>query len=244
MTQGIATEHRPNLKRLELHITYRCNLRCTHCSNLITVAPSNECMSLAAIQRVLDDSVRLQWFWEWLVLHGGEPTLHPRFAEICALLGAFKRERSRYTEIVLCTNGCGDKVAAGIAVAESHGFKIENSKKTGTREVWYHIPLYSSAQDRGEDYRLGCFQTSRCGIALTERGFYECSPAASMYRVFGYEPLARTLDELTEERLAAGFALHCRHCGYAALAQRQQPGAPLSPVWEQAAQAYAQYSHD
>lgn len=238
MGKAIPTDHRPAVRSLEVHITYRCNLRCLHCSNLIEQAPSNETMPPATVAALLADSVRLDYRWERIVLHGGEPTLHPDLDEICEMLAAYKRDHNPACGIYICTNGHGEKVAAGIEVARRHGVGIENSMKGGGQDVYYHHALSSSPADLGEDYNLGCFQTSKCGIAYTMRGFYECSPAASAWRLFGYAPMATRLEDVTEERLAAGFAEHCKHCGYSRINSGANVNAPYSETWKAAIDAY------
>lgn len=236
--RAIPTGHFPNINHLEIHITYTCNLRCAHCSNNITEAPSNETMPASKVRELLADSVRLHWPWEWLVLHGGEPSLHPELEEICSALAEYKREYNHGVRLYICTNGFGDKVKERLTIAAKYGVELENSKKTGEKLVAVHRPLHVSPMDMGEDYYLGCFQTSRCGIALNNHGFYECSPAASGQRLFGYKPLATKLEDVTVAVLSQGFQEHCKHCGYARLSEEPNPHAPLSKTWKEASEAY------
>lgn len=238
MSNAIPTTHRPNLHHCELHITYACQLRCVHCSNNITEAPSNETMSVERIREFLTDSVRLKWSWEWLVLHGGEPSSHPQLREICEALAVYKRDHNHGVRLYICTNGFGEAVQIRLAIAVAYGIGLENSKKTGEKLVAVHRPLHVSPLDMGEDYQLGCFQSSSCGIAFNNHGFYECSPAASGQRIFGYEPLATRLEDVTEELLMKGYHEHCKHCGYARLNEDANPGAALSTTWQKASDAY------
>ncbi len=253
MSNAIPTHHLPNIRHLEIHITYRCNLRCNHCSNLITQAPSNETMTIAKLQEMLDDSARLNWPWEWLVLHGGEPTMHPQFEDVCAALRTYKHQHNRDVSLFVCTNGHGDRVREQMRVAARYGVKPESSGKVADPNVSYHVPFSVAAIDTGEDYMLGCFQSSKCGISYTNQGYYECSPAASAFRVFGYEPMAKRLDDVTVDALKAGYALHCARCGYARV---EDPGRmvthkdvkgpqqaanvtrPMSETWKTATDAY------
>lgn len=195
-------------------------------------------MALDKMDTFLADSARLKWPWEWLVLHGGEPSLSPQLEVICYALAYYKREFNHGVRLYICTNGFGEKVQAGLAIAAKYGIGLENSKKTGEKLVAVHRPLHVSPLDMGEDYQLGCFQSSSCGIAFNNHGFYECSPAASGQRIFGYEPLATRLEDVTEELLMKGFALHCKHCGYARLSEEANPSAPLSKTWQEAGDAY------
>lgn len=218
MSQGIPTAHVPTLKSLEIHCTYRCNLRCAHCSNLIQQAPSLETMTGDRIQEILDESTGLGWPWERMVLHGGEPTLHPLFEDVCRRMAEYRDRSNPSCKVYLCTNGYGNRVSQGIQIAKKYGIIEANSNKGQYKEPNFpdsHIPLSVSPIDLGEDYHLGCFQSSQCGIAVTNQGYYECSPAAAAHRVFGYDPIATRLADLTVEKLIAGFAKHCGHCGYA-----------------------------
>ena len=239
MSTAITTDHLPNIHHLEIHITYVCNLACAHCHNLAAQAPSSEMMPAFRVELLLRESARLHWPWAWIVLHGGEPTLHPELHEICTLLHDYKWACNHGVKLAIVTNGRGEKVTAGIEIARQHGLVIENSHKEDGHEFPSgHVPVCSSPEDAGEDYHLGCFQSSQCGIAYTNRGFYECSPAASAWRVFGYAPLATELRDVTAEKLAAGFATHCRHCGYARKELKGDPRAPMSKTWAKAIEKY------
>jgi hypothetical protein len=153
--------------------------------------------------------------------------MHPQFEAVCGIFAKYRREHNPEVVVSLTTNGVGRKVAEGIKIAEGFGMEIGNSEKEAGNDYPDHVPLSYSPADLDEDYYLGCFQSSICGIAVTNQGYYECSPAASAYRVLGYEPLAVKLADVTVEKLAAGFALHCKHCGYA----RKLPlyGDPYAP---------------
>lgn len=261
--ESIPTKHLPNLRHLEIHVTYRCNMHppCRHCSNLVQQAPSNEIMPVERIAWLLRESVRLHWPWEWLVLHGGEPTLHPRFEDICRLLADYREDHNVKVKLALCTNGVGDKVLAGIEIARRHGIFIENSHKKPGDQFPRHVPISYSPTDLGEYYHLGCFESSRDGIAFNNQGFYACSPAAAAHRLFGYQPLATTLSQVTVERLAGGFQQHCQHCGYArklwvlgdsnaepgtfrrrlwefTMLLASRPHAPMTKTWKTACMAY------
>lgn len=238
MSRAIPTTHTPNIRHLEIHITYRCNLRCAHCSNNITEAPSNETMPVEKVYELIRDSIELKWPWEWLVLHGGEPSLHPDLEKICEALSQYKWIHNHGCRTLICTNGFGDVVNERLKIASRYGVKPENSQKTGEKLVAIHRPLHVSPLDNGEDYYLGCFQSSSCGIAMNNHGFYECSPAASGQRLFGYEPLATRLADVTEAVMAKGFHEHCKHCGYARASTEADPSAPLSKTWAEASARY------
>lgn len=234
----------PCIERLEIHVTYRCNLRCAHCHNLVGAAPCNEDMTLDCLKGMLDESVALKYQWKWLVLHGGEPTMHPEFRTICQMLAHYKQIANPDVELKLTTNGHGPHNDDAVKVATEYGFEIYNSKKDGsTPFVSYHAAVLSSPTDTGEPFTEGCYQSSECGICFTPRGFYECSPAGAAWRVLGYKPLCKSVRDITVEKMAEGFQKHCRHCGYARTGTRDwkmAPETPISLTWAVALEEYQQ----
>lgn len=84
----------PSLRYLELQVTDRCNLRCAHC---YLGAGGKTDLPVASIAKVLEEFQRMQGLR--VMLTGGEPTLHPQFDAINAIL-------PRYAcRFVLFTNG-------------------------------------------------------------------------------------------------------------------------------------------
>ena len=74
----------PSLRYLLLHITTRCNLRCAHCFHG-NVEPLD--MPVERIERILTEFDTMQGLR--LLVSGGEPPLHPQFAEINELFDRF-----------------------------------------------------------------------------------------------------------------------------------------------------------
>ena len=234
---AIPTSHVPNVRELEIHATYRCNMRCYNCATLVSQAPSNEDMPPEHLKKLLDDSVALNWPWTGMGLHGGESTLHPQFEELCRLMADYKAKHNPTCAIRVFSNGYGDYVQKQHEIATRHGLTIGNSYKQGPRDIG-HITFGLSPEDAGEPYHLGCFQSSSCGIAYTVRGFYECSHAGAAWRVFGYPPIVTELKDLTAEKLAEGFKVHCKHCGYARIGIDRRAVVEPTATWKEALDKY------
>ena len=190
--------------------------------------------------------------------------MHPLFEDVCRRMAEYRDQQNPKCLIYLVTNGYGKKVSLGIQISKKYGIIESNSNKAQYQDPNFpdtHIPLSVSPIDLGEDFHLGCFQSSQCGIAVTNEGYYECSPAAAGYRLFGYEPLATKLADVTAELLATGFAKHCGHCGYARIHKLEgdkeaphgsperaafyrsldalaDPRAPWTPTWTKAVAQY------
>jgi radical SAM protein with 4Fe4S-binding SPASM domain len=84
----------PSLRYLELQITTACNLSCGHC---YLGAPDKAELSLAEIASVLDQFGKMQGLR--ILITGGEPLLHSRFADVNDLLPGYAFRK------VLLTNG-------------------------------------------------------------------------------------------------------------------------------------------
>jgi cyclic pyranopterin phosphate synthase len=84
---------------LRLSIVANCNMRCVYCHNEGQGAFRPRAMSVAQVRHIVE---RARGFGVYKVrLTGGEPTLHPQFAEICTML---KREL-RVPNVGVNTNG-------------------------------------------------------------------------------------------------------------------------------------------
>lgn len=210
----------PNLKILVMHITYRCNAKCDNCSNQCYQAPSREDMSIQAVETVITDSINLNYKWDKIVLQGGECTLHPEFTEICKVLLKYKRWNTNCI-VSINTNGFSEKTKGLLSEMESAGFSTENSFKSKDimdKTIKYdYIPVNVAPVDVGYTLeRMGCFQSSVCGVTVNNQGYWECSPAAGASRVFDFfKPICTQLKDLNDAVAKKGFEDHCKYCGFA-----------------------------
>jgi len=94
------TEPATGLNNLYLHITFACNLQCTHC--YAESGPErSETMPVEQLPRICRDAAELGF--RHVVITGGEPLLHPEREQLLALL-ADLREEIKPTLTVLRTN--------------------------------------------------------------------------------------------------------------------------------------------
>ena len=236
----------PNLKKIELCLTYRCNVKCANCSNLCTQAPAGKDadLSTADIERFIEQSIGCGRKWGLITLHGGEPVLNPAIHQICEMLRKYRELHSANTRISLLSNGSTPAILRQVhQLCSEFGFEPGISEKVksnhrGDGTPIPYVPVNISPEDKGNSYTIGCFQTTDCGICLNYAGYWPCSPMAAAARVFGYQPMAKTVAELTEDVLAKGFELHCKHCGFAGSAPRVI-GQASSKTW---IEAFARYS--
>lgn len=232
----------PDIYKLTIHITYRCNGRCPNCSNLCGQAPSREDIPLEKLKQLLDESVELNYPWRNIYFQGGECSLYPHIDEACRMFAEYKEKHNKGVELWFCTNGTAVFTRKKIEMAKQNGFLIENSNKKidilRGRHLIFYIPINESPIDLGEPWTLGCFQSSFCGIAINKDGFWECAPAAATARVFHYKPPVASLKELTVEKLQCRFKEHCKNCGFAMPNRRRVFAQTTTATWAKLLKEY------
>jgi hypothetical protein len=233
----------PNIYRLELCLTYRCNVRCKNCSNLCTQAPYVGDLTLLSIENMLKESVECNHKWARIVLHGGEPTLHPEYMEICRMVAQYRDTYNNEVTLHSCSNGTNSFVESQLAKSSELRIKSEVSVKVGTNrraggdDIPY-IPVNESPDDLKEPFDLGCFQTTECGICYNYLGFFACSPAGAAARVFGFPPACTSVKDLTASVLTCVYTQHCKHCGFAMPGRRRVIEQTNTQTWQAAFDAY------
>jgi hypothetical protein len=241
----LGPSHRRSRDRIEIDITYECNIRCDDCNRSVGRAPSDERMDLDQVRRFIDESVASRIRWETIRIVGGEPTLHPELLEILYVLSAYQREHSPNTVMVLVTNGVGRRVNTRLrqlalrqlASSRLSGrIVVENSNKAQREPA--HQPFNRAPLDlpryRQADFGNGCWISERCGIGLTPYGYYPCAVAGSIDRVLGLDRGRKRLPD-AGDGMRDLFAVFCAYCGHfcpGSLAPSGgEPGPRISPSW-------------
>src|SRR5262245_1701764 len=111
----LGPRHRRHRRRIEIDITYACNLACFNCNRSCEQASTGDHMTREQIVRFVDESVARRIRWERIRLLGGEPTLHPDFFGIVETLRDYRARHSPATRIEVATNGYGEKVRGILA---------------------------------------------------------------------------------------------------------------------------------
>jgi hypothetical protein len=235
LTRLVGTRHARSRTRIELDITWACNLRCANCNRSCTQAPTGEGMTLDQVRRFVDESIARGKRWERIRVLGGEPTLHPELDAILAELLRYRAHTGGVTLVEIATHGHGERVRAVLARLPPE-VRVDDSGKTEVQPAFdafnvapADLPSYASA-----DFRNGCAVTETCGIGLGPYGYYPCAVAAGIDRVVGLG-LGRTALPLDADDLHAELAAFCRLCGHF----RREHAAPVteatrSPTWERA----------
>ena len=224
-------------RRVEIDITYRCNLRCRNCNRSCTQAPAAIDMPVAQVEAFLTDSMAARIRWRRIRLLGGEPTLHPDFKSIVDRLVRYRSDHNPTLRIVICTNGRGRKVRNALSMLPSQ-IVIKNTSKTDRQRLFR--PFNAAPIDRWRyrfaDFGCGCRIIADCGLGLTPQGYYPCAIAGGIDRIFGFGLGRRSLPSADDEMidLLKRFCPLCGHFGFS-WPTRQ---ARMSPVWQR---GYARY---
>jgi hypothetical protein len=224
---------RRNRRFIEFDLTYRCNLRCKNCNRSCTQAPSSLELTPGDIDAFIRETLEKSIQWERIHLLGGEPTLHNRFFDILERLMNYRAAHNPNLVIVVCTNGCGRQVNDVLRRLPEE-VTVKNTFK-GKRQRLFR-PFNVAPIDRPRfafsDLTAGCRILHDCGMGLTPLGYYPCSIAGGIDRVFGFDGARSHLPDLDDEMMDQ-LALFCRYCGHFGFAWPTR-NTRLSPTWEAA----------
>jgi hypothetical protein len=214
VTRLLGPEYLRSRERIEIDITYACNLRCINCNRSVSQAPEKLHMPVDMIRRFVGDSIARNKRWKSIRVLGGEATLHPSFLVILDELLKYLEWEPRCV-ITVVTNGHGKAINAALAKIPP-AIVIENSLKTGNLQPHFGAFNMAPIDDpalRHADFRNGCAIMHNCGMGLTPLGYYPCAIAGGIDRItghqLGYDSLPLDTDNMTtvSEKL-------CRLCGH------------------------------
>lgn len=203
-----------NSYRIEIDITYKCNLKCLNCDRSCRQAPSDERMTLRQIKKFIDESVKQGRKWEKIRILGGEPTLHPEILSITGQLLSYKKNFSPDTIIQVVTNGFGARVNNTLSRI-SREIAISNTIKKSQVNKFspFNIAPKDSIMYEDVDYSNGCFIPAICGIGLTRYGYYPCAVGGAIDRIFGFDIGKKSLPAVNYKMINE-LRILCRYCGH------------------------------
>lgn len=228
-TAWFGPQYRRSRTRIEIDITWACDLRCPNCNRSCAQAPTGEQMTVAQVKNFVDESLERHKRWDRIRVLGGEPTLHP---QLLLILSELNRYRTTFPDVVveIATHGHGERVQRVLRTLPDW-VRVDNSHKAGPEqnfEPFNVAPIDTSLRDA--DFRNGCPITAVCGIGLGPRGYTPCAVAGGIDRVVGLNAARRTLPD-DHDDLFDQLDLFCRWCGHFDPRPRAVQEAVQSPSW-------------
>ena len=230
-------------ERVQIDITYSCNLKCFNCNRSCEQDPSNDHMSIAQVRQFLEESRAAGNPWQCIHVAGGEPTNHPQFVEIMNLIVEYRDKYSPSTSIELSTNGYGERVSRMLSHVPP-GVQINNTWKTTkvqTEFCSFNVAPIDLKEYTAADFANGCLVTRLAGTGVTPYGYYPCPVAGAIDRSFGLNLGRRTLPK-ANDGMKQELRAFCALCGHFKLLTREALLGPvMSPTW---VEAYARSHQD
>ena len=238
----------------EIHLTYRCDLACRTCNRACFVKPQlAEDMTVEAFDSFLREAVQLGIPLKFIILLGGEPTLHRDLQQFIDL--SKKHVKKFDGEVEVFSNGFGSRTKEILN-------EIRNCRDGLCRVVdWTAKPggsvefgmntLFVSPLDVGMPRQKPCSwhscfpnvervsKRATCGISVDSQGYAVCPLGGAISRVIAPHAITRQLKDLLDKDYVAWQTNElCKHCG----AQMTFPpealngipriaGTLMSPTW-------------
>ncbi|WP_051267617.1 radical SAM protein, partial [Treponema pedis] len=208
-----------NTDKIEIDITFKCNLKCNGCNRSCGLAPSDEEMSIDDINNFIADSIHNNKKWKMINILGGEPTLHSNFLQIITILQKkYADIFNKNVTIQIVSNGLTEKTKELCKQAEKLKNVIIDYESFKTKNtIDYFTPFSDAPCDDNKfnevDYSKACWVTAYCGIGLNKNGYYACSVCGGIDRVLKTSNGVKSFTELTEDKQKEHFEKFCRLCG-------------------------------
>jgi len=240
-TRLLGPRYRRSRDRIDIDITWDCNLRCYHCNRSCQQAPTEERMTVGQIRRFIEETRERDVRWKKIHIIGGEPALHPEFDRILRMVLEFRDRYSPGTNVMVTTNGYGQEVNAVLARIPPT-VDLRNTRKTSRNQddfIPFNLAPRDSPQFARSDFRNACCVTRDAGIGLSPYGYYPCVGAGAIDRIFGFDCGRKTLPH-PEDGMEEELARFCSLCGFFRLnhTTEVQDGPLMSETWRRAYESW------
>ncbi len=196
-------------------------------------------ITVAQIETLIADSIRLQYPWQEWFLVGGEPTTHPDLGTIVSRIADYRDTHNPNLHLTLATHGHGhgDHTQKRLTelVSAFPFLQFLNSHKTGPIQPDFVAPCVAPIDIDPEwaatHHFEGCSVSGHCGISMNYAGFYPCAIAGAIDRIFSLNQAIKSLDNVSEAAMTEKYQTLCRLCGYYRPI-RGNSQTLLSPSWQ------------
>lgn len=238
----------------EIHLTYRCDLACRTCNRACFVKPKLiEDLTIEAFEDFLQEVTRLGIPLKYIILLGGEPTLHNDLAQFIRL--SKEHVRKFDGEVELFSNGFAPgtrKILDEIRICQDGLCRVVDStaKTRGSVEFGMNT-MYVSPVDVGMPREKPCpwhhctlnvdrvVKRATCGISVDSQGYAVCPLGGAISRVIAPHAITRKLGDLLDKEFVSWQTNElCRHCGANMMFSQETlsaiprvAGTLMSPTW-------------
>lgn len=200
--------------RIEIDITWECDINCINCDRSCRKAPTNKRMTVDQINKFINEAISNKMKFEWIYVSGGESTLHPDLIEILNLLLEYKNKYSKATKIQLYTNGFSTQ-SNSILKRCPDEIIIENScKKNHLQKDFqrFNDAPIDNIKFKDKNWNVGCSHSALWAMGLGPYGYYQCPLAAGIDRVLGSNIGRKEIPSINDNMLDQSREL-CKYCG-------------------------------
>jgi hypothetical protein len=170
-------------------------------------------MNLLQFTAFLNESKRLKLEYDWVVIIGGEPTLHPNCVDFIRLA------RDYGHNVVLFSNGKSDRAKAIIYYVETenlcyvdHTTFKNNSVNHAVQDTDYSV--FISPDDVGKIRTEECGSYKHCGFSVDSLGYTACSLGGMISSFLCPQVRTKRLGDLVDYNFVQQQLLElCKHCG-------------------------------
>lgn len=238
------TNYTPTSGKSELHITYRCNLKCVNCNRFSQIDNNHTPdMTLEDVKEFFRQCAELNWNPDIIII-GGEPTLNAQFIEIVAEARKFKGNGL----VQVWTNGRDREIVNHIR--EKYWASVpEETFKEKSRIDFPWDDYYISPADYGIE-RNKCWQhgSEICGVSVDANGYMPCAVGGMIDGMLKLGLRTKKLSDLFDNDKNAEITKEmCRSCGAClsqllkgkeledwrnyVISQPKRFGSHMSPTW-------------
>jgi hypothetical protein len=215
------SSNRNAMRCIHVEITNACNLVCSNCTRFVGHHKKPFFMDLEMVSKAID-SLEINssdGFPGYIGIMGGEPTLHPKFHDICVMLQEKVADKNRRQ---LWTNGFKWEKHENVIYDTFYKHNVIYNDHKSPEGV--HQPLLLAAKDLVEDEKYmwelidECWIQKRWSASITPKGGFFCEVAAAQDYLFdgpGGYPLEKGWWRKTPADFQDQVQRYCQNCSAA-----------------------------
>ena len=222
---------------IQLHVSDACTMACPNCDRGCELLPTPGMMTVEQVKKFVDESIEMHHKWDRIDLIGGEPTINPDIYKIIEEVDRYRQTVYKRCKIRLSSNGKTKKTQEVLAkIEKDYSFvSIRNSAKEtkGVPDFEYvHMaPIDNEAEFKKKGLQ-SCSIPYRCGLGLSRYGYGLCGAGTSVCRIFGLDILAKSLKDLTIDKLKEQREQLCKFCGHSQTCLEKGKEKKVSKSWK------------